>query len=99
MSDSIFAKTIEDEKLGLISIFQKGILKSFRLPDNVFSLNKKDEATGEEYIFARWIVPEDETVYDYMERKGLSIEALEQQYILQLERSSKYDPKKERGAI
>jgi len=45
MKQSIFKKTIQDETLGQISPYQKAILESYNLDENIFALKLIDPAT------------------------------------------------------
>ena len=94
MVNSIHKQNIYNHELDrYISPYQKKILESYRLDENIFILTLQDNITKEIYNFAKWesAVKEDVTVYDYMKRNNITIEKLEIQYQRAIKANQEYD--------
>jgi len=100
VSSSIFKQDIKDSKLGMISMYQKVILDTYNLDEKIFSLNLLDKQTGREYVFGSWSsVNSEDTVYEYMENRNISIEELEMQHNKRMDRHKIYNPTLEKNGI
>ena len=106
MSQSIFAKTIKDERLGeMISPYQKALLDAYTpIVDTTKSMGEnttilEDPTTKKVHYVMVWTHPKRamlKTAYDVLEYDNITVDALEKRFDKSLSKCrNKYNPKKE----
>lgn len=102
MTNSIHQQNIYDVSLERkVSPFQKKILDSYKLENETFVLTLSDSTTKDMYTFPRWESENnsDITVYDYIRRRQITIEDLENEYRKNMKANQKYDESLERTGL